>query len=164
MLKVYVLGPVSHSNLLTGDFHGRSSWRQGSTAPQGILELNHAPTCKQVCTTCKLLAPALAANEVCSWLWFEDFCQILEREASDKPLQSTHVVVGPFDLLEQMRADLCSNQFCLWQTNAPVLRPSQSAGTVGYASTAGSSNSSSGVQLRCASQVWVHRWVSYRGS
>ena len=62
MLKVFALGPVTRSCLLTGDFEGRSPWQQRCTAPQGILEPNRAATCKQVCTTCTLLASAHAAN------------------------------------------------------------------------------------------------------
>ena len=72
MLTVCILGPVTHSYLLTGDFDGRSPWWQACTAPQGILEPNHAATCEPVCKTCTLLAPAHAANEVCPWLWLID--------------------------------------------------------------------------------------------
>ena len=164
MSTVYALVPVTHSYLLTGDFDGRSLWPQGCTAPQGILEQSRKATCTQVSTTCTLLAPVKAANEVCPWLWFEDLSQTLEREAAGEPPHSTHVVNGPFDMLVQMRADRYSNHFCWWRTSASVLRPSQSPRTVGYASTAESGSSSSGVQLRRASQGWVRGQTSHRGS
>ena len=111
MLKVYVLGPVTHSHLLTGDFDGRSSWRHGGTASQGILGPNHAATCKPVLKTYTLLAPARAANDTCPWLWFEDCGKILEKEVAGEPLHSIFVVVDRFHMLVQMRADRCSNQF-----------------------------------------------------
>ena len=70
---------------------------------------NYAVTCKQVWTTCMLLALAHAANEVCSWPLFGDLCRILEREAVSMPLHSTHIVVGKFDMLVWMWADHYSN-------------------------------------------------------
>ena len=124
----YALGPVTPSYPLTQDFDGRSPWWQGCTVFQGIIEPNHAATCKQVCTTCTLLT--LAANEVSPWSLFGDLGEILEREAACKLLHSTHVVVGPFDMLVRMRADRCSKQLCWWRMNVSVLRPSQSPGTI----------------------------------
>ena len=152
ILKVYALRPLTRSYLLTRHLDGRSHWQQGFTSPQGILEASHAVSRKDLCTTCMLLTSAHAANEVCPWPLFGEHGQMLEGEAASEPLHSTHVVVGPFHMLVWMRADGCSNQFCRWRRNAPVL-PSQSPSTVGYVLTAGYGSSASGIQLRRDSQV-----------
>ena len=153
MLTVFALGPVTHSYLLIGDFDGRSSWRQGCTAPQGILEPNHAVTCKPVCTTCTLLVPAHAANEV----WLEDLGQILQRVAAGEHLHSTHIAVGKFVMLVWMQADHC-------KSIRLVINECTSVEAELKSSTTGSGSSSSSIQLRCTSQVWVHRQVSHRDS